>query len=344
MRILIVTFASRNVTNMGVGRWYNKIADILEKEGHEIIFLNPNNRLCVETNTWSSTAVPMFLGFASNRFGKVFESLKPDAVHIQSEVGMGIAARRYCVKNKIPFSSAYTTNWHIGMKHWAGCPPSLVWTYLRWYYKPTNLIHTCSESAKRLLESKGIKNPIEAFPLGVDLDEFYYEPSDSLAHYPRPFFMSMSRISKEKNLEAFLDLKLPGTKFLIGNGPYKAELQKKYGDKAVFLPYENVRQVLSQGDVFVFPSRFDTFGLTNIEALACGLPVAAFPVMGPIDIIEPGVSGFMSENLEEAALACLKLKKEDCIKKASEYTWAKTAHQFLKNQINIRETVANRGA
>ena len=148
--------------------------------------------------------------------------------------------------------------------------------------------------------------------------------------------MSLSRISKEKNLEAFLDLRLPGTKFVIGNGPYKETLEKKYRGAAVFLDDHHVRAVLSTGDVFVFPSRFDTFGLTNLEALACGLPIAAYPVMGPLDIIEQGICGYTSENLQEAALACLDLKKEACIHRASQYSWNRTAQSFLENQLHLK--------
>lgn len=334
MRILIATFANRGVTNMGVGCYYNKIADILEKEGHELIFFNHPTPLIIEKTTLKNTLIPMFSGINSSRFGKVFESVKPDAVHIQSEVGLGLSARRYCLEHSIPYSSAYHTNWDVGMKNWAHLPSALVWSYLRWYYQPAAIIHTCTTRVKKLLIDKGIKNKIETFPLGVDLNHFYYDPDPSIIFpYPRPYFMSLSRIAKEKNLENFLDLSLPGTKFLIGDGPYKKYLQKKYQGKAIFLPYENVRSILSIGDVFVTPSRFDTFGLVNIEALACGLPIAAYPVMGPIDIIEQGICGYTSENLQEAAISCLSLKKEACIQRASTFSWNDTAHNFLKHQI-----------
>jgi glycosyltransferase involved in cell wall biosynthesis len=334
MRILVATFANRDSKDMGVGRYYNQIADILEKKGHEIFFFNHPTPLKTDKTTLTHTLIPMFSGMRSKRFGKVFESFKPDAVHIQSEVGLGISARQYCVDNSIPYSSAYHTNWDIGMKHWMHLPPSLVWTYLRWYYKPSSIIHASTPRLIELLRVNGIENPIKAFPLGVDRKQFYFDPDPTLlSEYPRPFFMTMSRVSKEKNIEAFLELDLPGTKFVIGKGPHKSFLQNKYAGKAVFLPYENVRALLSNGDVFVFPSRFDTFGMTNLEALACGLPIAAFPVMGPLDIIEQGVTGFTSENLQEAALNCLTLKKEDCIHQASKYSWDITANEFLKHQI-----------
>jgi glycosyltransferase involved in cell wall biosynthesis len=334
MRILIVTYANRYSESMGVGRYYNQVADILEKEGHELVFLNHSNPLKVDKITLNNTLIPIFSGARSKRFGKIYESLKPDAVHIQSEVGLGISARNYCVENKIPYSSAYHTNWDIGMKYWAYMPSSPIWAYLRWFFKPSGLIHVCSQTVKDLLRSKGIKNKIEIFSLGVDKEKFYFDPDPSLlSEYPRPYFMSLSRVAKEKNLEAFLNIELPGTKFVIGDGPYKKYLEKKYSGKAVFLPYKNVRAILSLGDVCVFPSLYDTFGLTNIEALACGLPIAAFPVMGPLDIIEQGVSGYTSKNLKEAALNCLALKKEDCIKRSAHFSWKQTAHEFLKHQI-----------
>jgi glycosyltransferase involved in cell wall biosynthesis len=277
MRILIVTFANRGAKNMGVGCYYNTIADILEKEGHEITFFNHPTPLFLEKTTLKRTLIPMFSGVTSDRFGHVFDTVKPDMVHIQSEVGLGLSARRFCQKHSIPYSSAYHTNWDIGMKNWVHLPAPLVWSYLRWFYKPAALIHACTPRVKQLLIDKGISNKIETFLPGVDLKNFYYDPDPTLlSGFPRPWFMSLSRIFKEKNIEAFLDLPLPGTKFLIGNGTYKKYLQKKYEGKAVFLPYENVRSILSSGDVFVTPSRFDTFGLSTIEAMACGLPVAIF--------------------------------------------------------------------
>jgi glycosyltransferase involved in cell wall biosynthesis len=334
MRILLATFANRHSSNMGVGRHYNQIADVLERNGHELIFFNHENPLKVDKTTWKNTLLPMFSGVRSPRFGKIFESLKPDAVHIQSELGLGLAARRYCVENQIPYSSAFHTNWEVGMHHWARVPSSLVWKYLRWYYTPASVIHACTPRVKALLNSKGVQNRIETFPLGVDLAEFYYDPEPTLfSGLPRPFFMSLSRVAKEKNLEAFLDLDLPGTKFVIGEGPHKPYLVKKYAGKAIFLPYENVRKILSTGDVFVFPSRFDTFGLTNLEALACGLPIASYPVMGPVDIIKQGVTGFALENLQEAALACLTLRKEASLESAAQFSWENTAEAFLEHQI-----------
>ena len=276
------------------------------------------------------------MGTSAKSFGKIFESIKPDAIHIQSEVGLGLAARRYCLNNAIPYSTAYHTNWDIGMKNWAHLPAAIIWSYLRWFYKPAALIHVCTPRIKQLLRDRGIQNPIEIFPLGVDPKIFHYDPDPSLfTNYPRPYFMTLSRISKEKNIEAFLDLSLPGTKFVIGNGPYKPYLEKRYQGKAVFLPYQNVRSTLSMGDVYVFPSRYDTFGITNLEALACGLPIAAFPVMGPADIIEQGVCGYTSENLQEAAIACLSLKKEACINHAKKYSWESTASHFVKHQIKL---------
>lgn len=338
MRILVVTFANRHSTDTGVGRYYNKITDILEKEGHEIFFFNHDAPLVVEKTTYANTIKPIFSGIKSKRFEKIFKEFKPNAVHIQSEVGLGLSARAYCIANQIPYSSAYHTNWDIGMKYWIKLPSFVVWKYLRWYYKPASIIHAATPRIKAHLQNHGIHNTIAAFPLGVDTKDFYFDPSPTpewVQKYPRPFFVAMSRISKEKNLEAFLELDLPGTKLVIGNGPYKSFLEKKYHDQAIFFPYQNVRQILSHSDVFIFPSRYDTFGLVILEALACGLPIAGFPVMGPIDIIEQGKSGFALEDLKEAALRCLDLNKDNCMRRASDFSWEKTAKEFLAHQIML---------
>jgi glycosyltransferase involved in cell wall biosynthesis len=337
MRILLVTYANRGVTKMGVTRYYNEIADILEKQGHELIFFNHPTPVSTDRITFRETVVPMFTGVFSNRFAKSFHSLKPDAVHIQSEMGLGLSARHFCKAHSIPYSGSYHTHLDIVLNCWTHIPRSLVWKYLRWYYKPAGMIHTFTPHLKQYLSEQKLSNPVAIFPPGVNLKTFYYDPDPTLfTGYPRPYFMTFSRISKEKNIEAFLNLSLPGTKFVIGEGPHKKYLEATYGQKAVFISSKNIRNILSTGDVFVFPSRFDTFGITNLEAMACGLPVACYSVTGPMDIIQQGVTGYHSENLEEAALSCLKLKKEDCIEHAKGYTWENTAREFLKHQVLLQ--------
>lgn len=332
MKILLVTYGSRNRWAGGVYKYYHSIIPILEKWGHTVYCFDGDNLR--ETQPRVSDGVSFILkGVFSHAFAKYFHEVKPDCVHIQAEFSIGIAARKFCLKEGIPFTSVYHTNLDVAVQN-HHVPHFWVWPYLRWFYKPASIIHTHTPRLKNLLQSNGIKNSIAIFPPGVDTKEFFYEKgTEFLKGHPRPYFVTASRISKEKNIEAFLDLDLPGTKFVIGEGPHKQKLMKKYGRKAVFLPYTNVRKCFSESDVFVFPSKFDTFGLTVLEALACGLPIAAYPVMGPKDVLQQGVTGYMSHDLQKAVLSCLSLKKEDCIELAHQYTWEKTAEGFLNHQV-----------
>jgi|JI9StandDraft_1071089.scaffolds.fasta_scaffold06030_4 glycosyltransferase involved in cell wall biosynthesis len=337
MKILLASLAENGSvkTHTGVGRYYHSIRERLEKENHEIFFFAPKRPVNVDKLSLYNTFIPLLSNSFAKDFAKVFEKVKPDAIHIQGESGPGLAARAFCIKENIPYSSAYHTNFAIAMNMWLHVPHSWTWRYLRWFYRPASLIHTHTERLSNSLKEESFTNPIAIFPPGVDTKLFYPDPNPALfANYKRPYFIYAGRISKEKNIEAFLDLDLPGTKFVIGSGPEKPNLEKKYKGKAVFFTSEHLRPMLSNGDVFVFPSKFETFGLVLLEALACGLPIAAYPVMGPLDVIEQGVNGYALENLQEAALRCLTLKNKDAfLATANRFTWEKTADNFVKNQI-----------
>ncbi|MCR4333927.1 MAG: glycosyltransferase, partial [Patescibacteria group bacterium] len=167
-----------------------------------------------------------------------------------------------------------------------------------------------------------------------DTDHFIRNPNPPLPALPKPVFLFFSRLAPEKGLEEFLQLDLPGTKLVIGDGPDREKLEKKYGKKNKFVGYKHGQELvdwLSLADVFVFPSRTETFGLVALEALACGVPVAAHDVMGPRDIITEGKDGYLSENLQEAALKCLSLSRDDCRAKAERYSWERSTDAFLKN-------------
>jgi glycosyltransferase involved in cell wall biosynthesis len=335
MRILIVTYGIRNSWVGGVHKYFHSIVPILKKSGHDIYFFDGDNLMKSQPAVLGGIKF-VTKGICSEKeFRRYFLKIKPEAVHIQAEFSVGVAARKFCMDEGIPFTTAYHTNLDKVVKD-HHVPNGWVWPYLKWFHKSSSIIHTLTPRLKNLLQNKGFKSAIAAFPPGVSSKEFYYEKGTSfLKGHPRPYFVTMSRISKEKNIEAFLKLDLPGTKFVIGEGPHKSYLMRKYGKKAIFLPYVKVRECFSESDVFVWPSKFDTFGLGILEAMASGLPVAAYPVMGPEDIITQGVTGSMSLDLQKAALECLTLKKEDCIHSASQYTWEKTAESFLNHQVVI---------
>jgi glycosyltransferase involved in cell wall biosynthesis len=336
MKILIVTYGIRNNWTGGVHKYFHSIAPILKKNGHEVYFFDGDNIIKSQPDVLEGIRF-VTRGIASkNEFEKFFLKTRPEALHIQAEFSVGVAARNFCMDEGIPFTTAYHTNFDKVIKDYHA-PTGWVWPYLKWFHKSSSIIHTLTPRLKRLLQDKGVNKTVAVFPPGVSRKEFYYEKGTTfLKGHPRPYFVTMSRISKEKNIEAFLKLDLPGTKFVIGDGPYKSYLMRKYGKSAIFLPYVKVRECLSESDVFVWPSKFDTFGLGILEAMASGLPVAAYPVMGPQDILEEGVTGSMSEDLQKAALACLSLKKDACIEAASHYTWEKTADNFLNHQVVIQ--------
>jgi glycosyltransferase involved in cell wall biosynthesis len=194
-----------------------------------------------------------------------------------------------------------------------------------------------TESLKKELEATGYKNLV-IMPLGVDTQLFTRNPAPQLPTLPKPVFVYFSRLSVEKNPEEFLKLSLSGTKLVIGDGPLRKKLEKKYATGHMFVGRKNGQELvdwLSLADVFVFPSRTETFGLVALEALACGIPVAAHDVMGPHDIVTVGKDGYLSENLAEAAQKCLPLLPEDCRAKALQYSWENSADAFLQNLFLI---------
>ena len=192
-------------------------------------------------------------------------------------------------------------------------------------------------SLKRELESTGFKKNIVIVPLGVDVAHFVRNPTPALPALTKPVFLYFSRLASEKSPEEFLKLTLPGTKLVIGDGPERVRLEKKYGKENIFVGYKHGQELvdwLSLADVFVFPSRTETFGLVALEALACGIPVAAHDVMGPRDIITNGKDGYLSDTLEEAALKCLELSREECRATALQYSWEHSVDTFIKNLVS----------
>ena len=324
MRIAIVTDAWKPQVN-GVVQTLSQTRDELKAMGHDILMVTPENRRTMPMPTYPEIRLSLFAGRSVQRD---LDGFDPDCIHIATEGPLGLAARRYCRRRGRPFTSAYHTQFPEYVK--ARFPVPIAWTasLLRWFHSAAVRTMVATETMRRQLAARGFGNLV-IWSRGVDTALFKPDqPHDY--ELPGPVFVYMGRVAVEKNIEAFLGLKLPGSKVVIGDGPDRRRLQAEYPD-CHFLGYCFGRELaarLAGGDVFVFPSRTDTFGLVMLEAMACGLPVAALPVTGPIDVVQNGITGILDDDLTAACLKALTLERADCRRLAEDRSWRRSTNQF----------------
>lgn len=331
MHILVATDAWHPQVN-GVVRTLTMMAEAAGKLGAEVSFLTPQS--------FRTFAMPSYrdLRVALPRPAKIaelIEASQPDAIHIATEGPIGLLVRRYCRRHAIPFTTSFHTRFPEYVSARAPVPESWVWSTLRWFHGASRAVMAATPALASELRERGFSNVVQ-WPRGVDTALFRPRAVDLCQ--PKPVFLSVGRIAVEKNLEAFLDLDLPGTKVIVGDGPARLALEQKHPE-AVFLGAlqgEALAEVYAAADVFVFPSRTDTFGLVLLEALASGLPVAAFPVVGPRDVIGTAPVGVLEEDLRQACLAALAIPRQACVDFAAKYTWEASAQAFIENMADIR--------
>ncbi len=326
MRVVIVTDAWHPQVN-GVVRTLSTTGRYLEKAGHEVSYITPEHFPTVPCPTYPSIRLAVLPGRGVRR---QLDELRPDAIHIATEGPLGHAARRYCRRRSLRFTTSFHTQFPEYIRLRAPLPLSVSYAYLRRFHgrAAATLVPTASQIKR--LEDRGFSQ-LRLWPRGVDTSVF--RPGDKgLYEWPRPIMIYMGRVAVEKNIEAFLDARHPGTKVVIGDGPDLAQLEKAYPEaKFLGAKYgDDLAAHVAAGDVFVFPSLTDTFGLVLLEAMACGLPVAAFPVTGPIDVIEHGRSGILDEDLEAAIAGALKLAPADCIRHAHGFAWERCTAAFAE--------------
>ena len=310
----------------GVVKTLSYTRDELLRLGHTVEMITPEGFRTVPCPTYPEIRLSLWPGRAVARR---LQALAPDAVHISTEGPLGLAARAWCLRNGFPFTTTFHTQFPEYVALRTRLPLGVSYAFMRWFHNAGRCTMVATRTLHERLARRGFTR-LGLWSRGVDTALFRPRPKDALPD-PRPVFLYVGRVAIEKNIEAFLALDLPGTKVVIGDGPDRHELQQRY--RAVrFLGYktgEDLACHVAAADVFVFPSRTDTFGLVLIEALACGVPVAAYPVQGPIDVIDNGVAGVLDEDLRAAALKALDLDPAACRAAALKYTWAACTRQFL---------------
>jgi glycosyltransferase involved in cell wall biosynthesis len=327
MRILIVTDAWKPQVN-GVVRTLGALTDRLRNRGYSVSHITPDAFRTVPCPTYPEIRLALW---PWRRVPQMIESFRPCAIHIATEGPLGLAARIYCVRRRIPFTTAYHTRFPEYVHARIRLPLGISYALVRWFHGRATAMMVATATIERDLQARGFLN-IRRWTRGVDLDVFRPGRNDSL-NLPRPVLAYVGRVAIEKNIEAFLGLKAAGTKLVVGDGPQMASLKARFPD-AVFVGAKHGEELVAcyqAADVLVFPSRTDTFGLVLIEALACGIPVAAYPVAGPLDVVGGTDAACLDEDLGRAVAGALKLSPEACRAVAERYSWDKSVDQFVHN-------------
>jgi len=331
MRILIATDAWHPQVN-GVVRTLTSLARAATKLGAEIEFLTPDRFPSVAIPTYQSLRVA-----SPNRreIARRIEEAAPDAIHIATEGPIGWWVRGYCVRRKLAFTTSYTTRFPEYVSVRSGIPLSVGYAVLRHFHRAAATTMVATPSLRQELSGRGFKK-LGFWTRGVDTELFNPDAPAKL-DLPRPIFMTVGRVAVEKNLEAFLSLDLPGSKVVVGDGPQRIELERRF-PKALLLGEKTGKDLTSHmaaADVFVFPSLTDTFGVVQLESLACGTPVAAFLVTGPLDVIADHPIGALDRDLRSACLRALSVSRETCRAFALERSWENSATQFIGNLVAL---------
>lgn len=328
MRILIVTDAWEPQVN-GVVRTLQATISELRAAGHQVGVVSPDLFRSLPCPSYPEIRLAL-AGW--RKVGRHIRAFAPQAIHISTEGPLGMAARRWCIRNAFPFTTAYHTRFPEYVAARLPLSPAFVWRFIRWFHRPARHIMVATRSLARELADQGLTQTM-MWERGVDHDLFHPDrtPHPAYAGLARPIQLYVGRVAVEKNIDAFLGHDRPGTKVVVGDGPALADLRARHPEVLFLgkLGGETLASAYAGADVFVFPSRTDTFGLVVIEALSCGTPVAAFPVPGPGDIVTDG-AGALDEDLGKAIDAALACDRADAAALGARYSWPSCTAQFEK--------------
>ena len=340
MNILIVTDAWSPQVN-GVVRTLQSVRSELEAMGHAVSVISPDQFRSMPCPTYPEIRLAL-----TGSLGKRIEAAAPEAIHVATEGPLGLAARKYCIRRKLPFTTAYHTQFPEYVSKRTKLPARWFWRYIRWFHAASTAVMVSTPAVERQLHENGIPHT-RHWGRGVDLSLFTVQGPrhPAFEDLQRPIQLYVGRVAVEKNIEAFLTSSHPGTKVVVGEGPSLEKLKERFPHIRFLgkLVGADLASAYRSADVFVFPSRTDTFGLVLIEALATGTPVAAYPVQGPIDVLTDAV-GCMNEDLDQAIVGALTRDREVCAEYAGHFGWAESARQLLDGLVPIRRAADVRPA
>lgn len=332
-RILISTDAWAPQVN-GVVRTHEHIISHMREDGHDIKVISPDLFSTVPLPVYPEIRLALF---PKRKIKKMIDEFKPDSIHISTEGPLGWATRALCLKNNWRFTTSYHTKFPEYANENIGAPLSLGYSVVKKFHRPSSGMMVATQSLADDLKERGFNNAIP-WTRGVDTDLFNPKRKKAVK-LAEPVMIYVGRVSTEKNIEAFLDLDLPGSKLVVGDGPQLDALRRKYPD-VTFTGAKTgtaLAEHYASGDVFVFPSKTDTFGLVMLEAMASGLPVAAYPVTGPLDVLAGSKAGQMNDDLAKAVKKALKAKPEEARAHAEKFSWKACADAFFGNLVTTSD-------
>jgi glycosyltransferase involved in cell wall biosynthesis len=325
-KILIVTDNLPDQIN-GVVTTYKNIEACAIRDNYSVVYLDPRRFRYVDCPGYNEVKIAL-----AWNVDKILEEINPTHIHIATEGWLGLRVRQYCDKHGIRYNTAYHTKFPEGLAKLFGIPEFLTWYFVRWFHKHSGKVLTTTETMVKDLQNHGFDGDVVSWTRGVDREIF--NPSYRHDNINGKYLLCVSRVSKEKNLEKFFELEYSGyEKIMVGDGPMLETYKKQY-PKVHFTGFKtgkDLARYYANAEVFVFPSKWETFGIVMIEAMACGTPVAAFPCDGPLDVIDQGVTGFVNETLSNAVHRCMQLDREKVLEGSQRWTWENAWEIFKKN-------------
>jgi glycosyltransferase involved in cell wall biosynthesis len=329
--ILIITDNLPDQIN-GVVTTYKNIEACAVLDGYSVVYITPRDFRYFDCPGYNEVKIAY-----PRAMGKKIEEIDPDYIHIATEGPIGLSARKYLSKHNLRYNTAYHTKFPEGLRALFGIPEAITWPLVRWFHKHSGKVLTTTDTMVKELQNHGFDGDIISWTRGVDRGIF--SPSLRVERTTtKKSLVCVARISKEKNLEDFFDLDYPDChKIMVGDGPMLETYKKQYPDIEFvgFKTGKELAEYYANADVFVFPSCWETFGIVMIEAMACGTPVAAYPVQGPIDVVDEGITGCMNDDLKQAVKDALMLDRTRVWEGSNRWTWDRAWEIFRDNLVKL---------